>query len=62
MKDTGQQLFRDNRRCAGLFDTFNDQPGSLYGDQTSERVQAFTSGLYVVYDGTDGGIYTYHEP
>lgn len=62
MKDAGQQLFRENRAVLVLFDTISDQLWELYGDQTPDRVQALTSGLYVVYDGTDGGIYTYHEP
>jgi hypothetical protein len=60
--DPGQNLFRQNEATLVLFDTITEQFADIYGDRTTERVTAFTSGLHLMYSGNDGGIYTYREP
>ena len=62
MKDTGQVLFQDGKAYLVLFDTLSDQLWELYGDQTPERIRVLTEGLNPVFDGNDGGIYSYDEP
>ena len=62
MKDAGQVQFRDGKAVLILFDSISDQLWELYGDQTPDRIMAMTDGLFVVYDGNDGGIYLYNEP
>jgi hypothetical protein len=60
--DKGQQLFRENKAVLVLFDSLPSQLGSIYGDQTAERIQKLTGGLQVSYKGTDGAIYYYPSP
>lgn len=62
MKDAGQVLFRDGKSYLVLFDTLPDQLWEIYGEQTPERVKVLTEGLYTVFDGNDGGIFSYDEP
>lgn len=62
MKDSGQVLFKEGEAALILFDTISDQVWELYRDDTPEWVKMLTNGLFVVYDGNDGGIYLYNEP
>ena len=58
--DSGQQrLFRENKAALVLFDSLSSQLGSIYGGQTSQRIQKLTAGLQVAFKGSDGVIYYY---
>ncbi|MDR3574585.1 MAG: hypothetical protein P4L50_12025 [Anaerolineaceae bacterium] len=58
--DSGQQrLFRENKAVLVLFDSLPSQLGSIYGDQTAQRIQKLTNGLQISFKGSDGGIYDY---
>lgn len=60
--DPGQSLFRQDKATLVLFDSITEQFSDIYGDQAAERVEVFTEGLHIEYDGKDGGIYTYPKP
>ena len=55
--DAPQRLFREGRAALVLFRSAYWQFYSIYGDRTEDRLEAFTHGLRVFRDLSDGTIY-----
>jgi len=62
LTDPVQNEFRNNGAALVLFNTYNWQFYQLYGDQTAERMQNLTKGLYLYSQLKDGAIYMYNPP
>jgi hypothetical protein len=61
-EDKIQQIFRENGAALVLFDTVYWQFVPIYYHKTEERLEAFTSGLYLFSEAADGEIYFYEFP
>ncbi len=62
LSDDAQRVFVQSGGALVLFDTITDQLGGIYGDQTQQRLSAFTRGLYCAWKGNDGAIYYQRAP
>jgi hypothetical protein len=60
--DPVQSAFRNNGAALALFNSYHWQFYQLYGDQSAERMQNFTSGLYLYAQLKDGAIYMNNPP
>ena len=58
--DAGRKAFIAGDALLVLFDTFEDQMAEIYGTDAASRIEALLDGLKVVYQGTDGTIYSMH--
>jgi 4-amino-4-deoxy-L-arabinose transferase-like glycosyltransferase len=56
---TPEKIFRDGSARLILFDTFESQVRSVYGDRHQERLDIFFEGLMPIFTGEDGVIYRY---
>jgi 4-amino-4-deoxy-L-arabinose transferase-like glycosyltransferase len=56
---TPEKIFRDGSARLILFDTFESQVRSVYGDRHQERLETFFEGLIPIFTGEDGFIYRY---
>jgi hypothetical protein len=54
-----EQLFIGGSARLILFDTFETQVRSVYGDRHQERLETFLNGLKPIFTGEDGTIYRY---
>ena len=60
--DPAQAAFRNKGAALALFNSIFWQFNQLYGDQTAERIENFTQGLYLYAQLKDGAIYMLHPP
>lgn len=56
---TPEEIFRVGVARLILFDTFESQVRSVYGDRHQERLETFFEGLTPIFTGEDGVIYRY---
>ncbi|TFH33813.1 MAG: hypothetical protein E4G99_10785 [Anaerolineales bacterium] len=53
--------FREGHAVLILFDNFLGQLRSIYGDQADQNQAAFTQGLELIFEGSDGAMYIYSK-
>jgi hypothetical protein len=56
-QDSAQKLFRESQTPLVLFNTVDTQFQSIYGSQTSLRIQKLVEGLKKDFQGSDGAVY-----
>lgn len=56
-EDVSQRVFREQGGALVLFYSTLEEDFAMYGDRTSERIQALTRGLYLYAEEDDGAIY-----
>lgn len=56
-QDSAQKLFRESQTPFVLFNTIETQFQSIYGSQTSLRIQKLVEGLKQDFQGSDGAVY-----
>ncbi len=61
MDDPIQKLFREDGAALVLFDAIYWEMYPIFGEETPQRLEAFTQGLRLYSDSWDGGIYFYSE-
>jgi hypothetical protein len=60
--DSVQKAFRENGDALVLFNSSFWQFNKIYGDQTNQRLDNLTQGLYLYAQLRDGAIYMYSPP
>ncbi len=56
--DYGRKAFQEGKAILVVFDSFEDQMGGIYGDQTTERIDALFKNLDLLYDCDDGKVFS----